>query len=390
MGSCDTPKKLNIVNCIKSGCYDYVAVALTPWHARMAVGCFLKLRAASLVNKGILLIDRHSKDGYLISPETVDSVVDVAYLERGDDNLVNLAHALICRLLVPMIQAKKNNGRLVYVANPSFPGSIFDTLAALKLNCRLSYILLDEGVGSYLTSAEEWVSQSIKDRGLYGPKALIRKWLFIRERNRIPEMIRMLEDKDRFQKFYLFKDEGILDDVNAGFARQAFKQGSKYLATSALINKKYEGAVVFCSQFPLVESGSISLRAHLAAVNSVYQVAMQLRKPFVLKIHPRETDLSIYSKFEACIDARRGVAMEDILGCLMVPPICVASLCSTSMVMASAVFNCCAVGLDGFVKEEDVTGNFILFCKKMRTTFGRYYKCPQTIDELSAYLKQGY
>lgn len=69
-GSLDSFSKQTIVECIKSGRYDYVSVALTPWHARMAVGSYLKLRAANLVDKGILLIDRHSKDGYLISPET--------------------------------------------------------------------------------------------------------------------------------------------------------------------------------------------------------------------------------------------------------------------------------------------------------------------------------
>ena len=387
-GSLDSFSKQTIVECIKSGRYDYVSVALTPWHARMAVGSYLKLRAANLVDKGILLIDRHSRDGYLISPETVTSGLDIAYLERGDDGLITLTRALVCRVFVPSIQVKKNKGRVVFVANASFPGSIFNSLEALNLDCRLSYILLDEGVGSYLASAEDWARQSIRDRGLHGPKALIRKWLFNRECYTIPRLIRTLEAKKRFQRFYLFKDDGILDDTNAAFVRRAFELESKCIDSSSQANNKYEGAVVFCSQFPLVEARSISLKAHLAAVDAAYQVAMQLSVPFVLKLHPRETDLSIYSRYEAFIDPRRGIALEDILGCLTTPPVCVTSLCSTAMITASAVFKCPAIGLEGFISDEEVADSFTWFCEKMRTVFSRYYKCPSTIDELCAYLQQ--
>lgn len=379
----------SIVACINERAFDFIGVVLTPWHARMAAASYLKLRSNGLVNSGILLIDRHSKDGYLISPDAFDSDLEVAYLGRNGDSFAAMIQALVCRLLLPLFQSKKDKGRMVYIANPSFPGSIFDSFAALKLDCRFSYILLDEGIGSYLSSDEDWAKQSIKDRGLHGIGASLRSLLSKYEQKKMPKLICELKDKQRFKKFYLFEDDGSINSANASFVKRCFELNCKKEDASRLaLNKEYEGAVVYCSQFPLVESGSISLAAHLRAVEVAYRVSKQLEVPFVIKLHPRESDLSIYAEFDACIDSRRGVALEDILGSLNSPPLCISSLCSTAMITATAVFDCCGIGLSGLVPKEEFSASFLQFCEKMNAVFGSYYKRPLTIKEFCAFLQR--
>ena len=381
-------RRRSIVACIKSGDFDFIGVAITPWHARIAVASYLKLRSSRLVDTGILLIDRHNKDGYLITPETIAPGLKVTYLERGSDSVASMARAFICRMVLPSLQAKKKSGRLVYIANPSFPGSIFDSFAALTLDCRFSYILLDEGVGSYLSSAKDWAEQSIRDRGLHGPSAIMRSWLFIHEQRQIPKLIRELEENNRFEKYYLFKDDGSLNANNAEFVKKSFALNSKNAESSThLINEKYKGSVVFCSQFPLVEAGSISLDAHLKAVKASYQVSKRLGVRLVIKTHPRENDITLYNGFDAYIDSRRGVALEDILGDLDMPPLCIASLCSTAMITAAAVFNCHGIGLNKLISDEDASDSFVIFCDRLSSLFGRYYKSPSSIDELYSFLE---
>lgn len=385
------PNRRNIVACILSKKYDYVGVAITPWHARMAVASYLKLRADHLVNSGIILIDRHNKDGYLVLPEVSAPGLSVAYLERSAGGWVSMVQAFVCRLALPSLQSKKESGHLVYVANPSFPGSIFDSFSALKLDCRLSYILLDEGVGSYLSTSEDWAKQSIRDRGLHGLSALIRNWLFNYEQRKLPEFISELEEKKRYELFYLFESDGKLNNTNAAFVKQSFELNAK--SASFLVgscNDKYKNSVVFCSQYPLVEAGSISLSAHCCAVDAAYQVSKRLGAPLVIKLHPRESDLEIYDGLDAFIDSRRGVALEDILGYLDKPPLCIASLCSTAMITASAVFGCSGISLNALIPDAEASDSFGLFCRRMDSLFGDYYKTPESIDEFCLFIKRAH
>ena len=382
------PDRRSIVSCIKSGGFDYVGVAITPWHVRMAVASYLKLRADHLVNSGIILIDRHNKDGYLVSAEVSAPGLSVAYLDRGDGGWTSMIQAFACRLALPFLQSKKESGRLVYVANPSFPGSIFDSFSALKLNCRLSYILLDEGVGSYLTTTEDWAKQSIRDRGLHGFSALMRNWLFNYEQHELPKLVSELEEKKRYESFYLFECDGTLSTTNAAFVKQSFELNAKsagFLLSSH--NDKYKNAVVFCSQYPLVEVGSISLGAHRCAIDAAYQVSRRLGVPMVIKLHPRESDFEIYNGFDAFIDSRRGVALEDILGDLDEQPLCIASLCSTAMITASAVFGCSGISLNALIPDGEASDGFALFCRSMDSLFGDYYETPESVDEFCFFLK---
>lgn len=379
-----------IVACIKSGAFDYVGVAITPWHMRVAVASYLKLRADHSVNSGIILIDRHNKDGYLASVEVSVPGLSVAYLDRGD-GWTSMIQAFVCRLALPFLQSKKDSGRLVYVANPSFPGSIFDSFSALKLDCRLSYILLDEGVGSYLTTTEDWAKQSIRDRGLHGLSALMRNWLFNYEQDELPKLVSELEEKKRYEKFYLFERDGTVSTTNAAFVKQSFELNAK--SASVLLsshNDKYKNAVVFCSQYPLVEVGSISLVAHRCAIDAAYQVSRRLGVPMVIKLHPRESDFEIYNGFDAFIDSRHGVALEDILGDLNEPPLCIASLCSTAMITASAVFGCSGISLNALIPDGEASDGFALFCRSMDSLFGDYYKTPESVDEFCFFLKEAH
>lgn len=379
-----------IVACIKSGAFDYVGVAITPWHMRVAVASYLKLRADHSVNSGIILIDRHNKDGYLASVEVSVPGLSVAYLDRGD-GWTSMIQAFVCRLALPFLQSKKDSGRLVYVANPSFPGSIFDSFSALKLDCRLSYILLDEGVGSYLTTTEDWAKQSIRDRGLHGLSALMRNWLFNYEQDELPKLVSELEEKKRYEKFYLFERDGTASTTNAAFVKQSFELNAK--SASVLLsshNDKYKNAVVFCSQYPLVEVGSISLVAHRCAIDAAYQVSRRLGVPMVIKLHPRESDFEIYNGFDAFIDSRHGVALEDILGDLNEPPLCIASLCSTAMITASAVFGCSGISLNALIPDGEASDGFALFCRSMDSLFGDYYKTPESVDEFCFFLKEAH
>lgn len=378
----------SIVACIKSEYYDYIGVAITPWHARMAVASFLKLRSNCLIETGILLIDRHSKDGFLAIPEADVPGLDVAYLERSGDGMASMAGMLTCRLILPLLQAKKKNGRLIYIANPSFPGSIFDSPVYLALDYRFSYVLLDEGVGSYLSSAEDWAKRSIKDRGLHGLSAAMRNWLFNHERRELPKLIRMLEVKNRFEKFYLFKYDGSLNEDNAVFVKKSFELSSKNAdGLTHSINERYKGAIVFCSQFPLVEDGSISLDAHLKAVSATYEVSKSLGVPLVIKAHPRESDTSIYDEFDAYIDSRNGIALEDILSDIDKMPLCIASLCSTAMISSAAIFNCCGIGLSKFLIGDETSKGFVQFCESLESLFGVYFITPSTIDEFRLFLQ---
>lgn len=379
----------DIVACINSGCYDYIGVAITPWHARIAVASYLKLCSENLVKTGILLIDKHIKDGYLAMPEVIVPGLNIAYLKRETGSLISMVSAVVCRLAIPRIQKFKTCGRSVYIANPSFPGSIFDSFDALTIDCRINYILLDEGVGSYLSSEEDWANQSISDRDLHGVVAFARKWLFVYEQNTLPTLINALKKQNRFEKYYLFKEDGALDVRNALFAKKSFELFSNnYDVSFHLINKVYEGAVVFCSQYPLVESNLISLNAYCDAVRTAYEVSDKLKVPFVIKLHPRETDRSIYSGFDSFIDSRNGVALEDILGDLSEPPLCIASLCSTAMITASVVFNCRGVGLSSLVSNEELSESLSIFCNRLYSLFGDYFITPSTIDGFCSFLKQ--
>lgn len=379
----------DIVTCIKSGTYDYIGVAITPWHARMAVASYLKLRSNNQIDSGILLIDRHNKDGFLLSAEMSVPGLHVAYLERCDGGIMSMVQSFACRLLLPLFQSKMNKGRLVFLANPSFPGSIFESIAALGIGCRLSYILLDEGVGSYLSTSEDWVRQSIEDRGLHGVSARIRGWLSDYEQRELPKLIHCLNKKDRFEKFYLFDESGNLNTENAAFVKKSFESSDGRTERSThLFNSKYENALVFCSQFPLVEAGSISLEAHCQAVDVAYQASRQLGVPLVIKLHPREKDLSIYDGVDAYIDSRHGVALEEILGDLSKLPLCIASLCSTAMISSSAVFDCCGISLSALISSNETTDGFSVFCKKMNSLFGSYYKTPSTIEDLCSFLEE--
>ena len=379
----------SIVACIKSRRYDFVGVAITPWHARMAVASYLKLRSNHLVNSGILLIDRHNKDGYLVLPETNATGLRVAYLERGMDGWVSMIKAFVCRLAMPLLQSRKEHGRLVYIANPSFPGSIFDNIAALRFDCRLSYILLDEGVGSYLTTTEDWARQSIEDRGLHGFSAMVRTWLFGYEQRELPKLILKLEEDKRYEMFYLFERDGRLNKTNAVFVKNSFELNAKTVGISVRMNNsKYENAIVFCSQYPLVEAGSISLAAYRCAVEAAYRASRLLGVPLVIKLHPRESNLDIYDGFDSFIDSRRGIALEDILGDLDRPPLCIASLCSTAMITASAIFGCSGISLNALIPTDEVSDSFNQFCRRMDLLFGRYYKTPESIDHLCNLLRQ--
>lgn len=160
----------------KEGEIEFVATAVSPWHALGIDATLKRLNVREGKMKGVILIQAHSKDGILLGPDDFvsQSFHEVTFAIQRDVHTGPFASPSAQKEFVEALQrvaeCTGDPTRLMTMISPLAPAIWILRLFADVSPPRLRFVLVDEGAGTYAPS-QHWEVVAQLDREFSSPSA---------------------------------------------------------------------------------------------------------------------------------------------------------------------------------------------------------------------------
>lgn len=355
-----------------------VGFAMTPWHALGVAAASRYLDGLGVEGKRVAVIQPHSASGVSV---TKDSFQDPRFHVVELPPMVGVSNYLRAAFARIHFFSKQGHGTStgnpLFVACASFPGSF---IRDLSIECKrpVHFLLLDEGIGSYLNSSKDWVRQSSSDLGLSSLLKFVRIGLGGIDASYFEKKKQALKDEDRFTRFMLLDEQLNIDPAIAICYRSVLDS----LESQSYDNGNlYENAVVINTQ-PLREDGLIRDGIYERLVIKIDEALKLAGYKTVIKPHPREMLSGQYVNSGCVVDATHGVAQEYIFSQLSQKPLCILGFNSSSLHTAQALFDIPAISFLNLVPESMLTSKGLNSKERYYAAFSKAVHFPATLTEL--------
>ena len=366
---------------------NFLAAAITPWHA-LGIDATVKiLREQGVILSGYIILVSHTVTGSGLSQEHFNTVQDdkIQFItikqERIKrtitDKLKNKFEIYQYYLKPEISQANLDVFYWVVPLKPSY--EMIPKIMNGRKNIKLSIYIIDEGIGgTYLTSTLRWIQIAFKEGTLRdGIRAL---WT--------------LSIRDKFFLFKLMKREAVV------YFQLLIWDGRKWVPNQKAIDAYrqvigrvktsekyaiYSNAVIISSDM-LKQTGHINNNVDLMIYQSICQILEEKKITCILKPHPRETEIERYSDLNCKVESEKNIAQETILGSIEEMPRCMIGFASTTLITANLLFGIEAISLNKIIKK-DLNSDRKVF-RKFQETFSTIISFPETVEELLAMLSE--
>ena len=369
--------------------YDYVAFVMTKWHVHSFEAALMMLQDKENRRlKGIVIIKAHPVNGFLLDENSFGIDNAELYYSEEDEGIKDIIYSELCGLTYYLKLKKSDRSSFYFLRPTSFRYPILGMVnKALHSNKKISFVKLDEGVGTYLNDSKSWLKSSLSEnRDL---KSKLRCYI------RYFEELLLKEDKLKQVGQYidacLFKKEDSRCIVNED-VRYFYK---KSLCKMLNIEKSFsfdraEKYIIINTQIPeeVFKSGSRVSKEILKRAVDIFS-----RNGFkvYVKPHPREKDCSCYEDMGAAVINEK-LSQEAILASLNYKPAFIVGFFSTTLVTSSVIFDVRTISLDDIVNSQNeflddiqdtvnmfrmVFNNYVYFCKNFEDL---EYICQKSAD----------
>ena len=366
----------------------FIGVVISSWHLQGVAALLAKMSDEKQQPKAAIIIQEHNRNGWLLSESDVLEVLSeyevTVYRVDRLIKLPSLITTALSRSIFLLRNVRTSNlkhGGCLTLASSVFPGTITRGFTGRNMYRPVRYIVIDEGVGSYLNSQKDWARIAIRDKGMSFPVAAIRL-LFERADSRFTDTVKKLHIKnDLYDDFRLLTKDGSVNNDAARCYRKSFNLGIHQIPGRTF--NQYEDAIIIDSQ-PLDSSGFVNRGVEI--IDLIIQTLISNGYKVVLRRHPR--DGASYCTASAEIDSLTSVTQETILALCPDKPKCIISFYSTALITAKLLFDIPAISLMGLVKqgcrELQIEDRVLRF----ENTFHKWLVTPDSVNDLLGYINE--
>lgn len=365
---------------------NFLAAAITPWHALGIDANIYLLQQQGIQLKGYIMIVSHPVTGTAINENNFTQLeqgeieVVIVKEEKSDKRFISRLIKKYNKYNYYIFRDKKkmNLSEILYWLVPLMPSYELIPNVDKKGFCKkVITILVDEGLLTYLDTSYNRCYWTFRECGKRAGIASI--WhIWIRN------------------KFFLYQ----LERSHAIVYRQLFcKSGNDMRPNDEVINayrktlkkeciksdlKIYENSAVINSNM-LYELGVISKRIDIEIYRQICDIFKRINVNVVLKPHPREKEIDEYSSLECYIEGRNKIAQESIFASLETLPICLIGFDTTTLVSAKILFDIEGISLNRLLDMKYVNDKKRF--QNFNKTFSSIVQIPETMDDFIQIIK---
>lgn len=363
---------------------DYLATALTPWHAFSLIGAIKEIEKREGKSlKGLVLMVKNPGEDFLID-ENYFGIIDATCLYfsgyrtsqqmikmESDATIYSFCKCGSSKTKKPVFFVFGHNRPAIYMM------AYIDKL--LSSSRTIVSITCDEGIGSYVDTGRERIQQF-----RYGGASKFKLIRHCYEEFLIaPITSNKLEKCNRAFDLCLFSIQKnnslILNREIANYTAQAIKRYSNYLSYEPPQTKR--DYVIINSQ--LFVGGEITCIDEIDRLwKSIVELYLSRNIEVWVKPHPREINIKKYEDMGAKLISSNEIAQEVLL-MKMEKPLCVISIYSTTLVTAPLINNVPSISIARIIdKMGCATELFRTYSRRFFNLFKEYTKFIDSLSEL--------
>lgn len=377
MKTIDTAELIEI---IKAKDINFIATAITPWHAHGVDCCYQKLTDDRVEVRGVVLICKHRDSGFVIDKShfiNQDCIIyyyEPVYSKSTGSLLSNLKFLYYSPT---KIARNKRYNKDIYIASPwQINIGIIHSLRLFDHKIYPRFMIFEEGLATYFPCAQSfsrmWYNTSRNSKGLkrivaFAYNVTIKK-LKSRAIRKIP-----------FQNLNLLLDNN--GKLNVNNEATAYYNRVIHMRERHSNNdfSMFENAVVICTMAYF--RTHTNKEADIKLLNMLICAVRESGYKVILKPHPREVDYSeYYSSLDCEISNDRTMTMEQIMANAK-DLRAVVSFSSTALVTAKLLFGVKAISILGLLDLNNYSEYVQDEMTSFTNVFGGLIDLPKTADE---------
>lgn len=364
---------------------NFLAAAITPWHALGIDATILHLTEQGIALKGYIMMVAHNVTGSAINETnfhmTQKADIQIIYMKEKTEKrtfkekLVRKAEKY--RYYLGAERSQSNE--VLYWVTPLKPSYELIPRMAKAISRKIQFFIADEGLGSYVTSKTGWCKRSFLEGNI---KAGIKSiWtIFFRETFFLHRLNRRKQVK-YYQLLLRDKNKWIINETAVKDYRAILTMQKR-----PADQKEYENKILINGEM-LYESGLLTDNADVELYQQICKYAEQYQIPVILKPHPRENKAAVrYAKLPCDMESKGKAAQEVILATSSTRPLCIVGIVSTTLVTAKVLFGIDAISLNYLIDRKALKD--CAFFKRFNKTFDNLLYLPKTMEELNENLEE--
>ena len=360
--------------------YDYIGVAVTPWHAYALKAALALIQKDSIEPlKGIICILRNHGEDYIIDESYLTDIdCECIYLDPTLEKR-EIASSFFDSILYSTLKYKSSDKKNFYILSQQKPWPLYMYMVDkyTRKSRNLISVICDEGVGSYINSdldrLEPWNSKNL-----------------------FRNIKRLLE-----QKLSTNCLENKLSKNNALYNYCLFEKTTNGLIENKVISNylkdiMYKHAKSLDVNYPVIDRDYILINTQpftneavsLELVNDLWKDIIRMYKSFgfdvYIKPHPREKDLTCYQAMGAKLIAESSIAQELLLMKMRRPKYLI-SLYSTTLVTAPVLNDVQTICLAPLLLDFSISIDLRRSAENFIETFKTNTNMVKSLNELEVY-----
>lgn len=363
---------------------DYVATALTPWHAFSLVGAIKEMeRKVNRHLRGLVLMVKNPGEEFLID-ENHFSMIEATcvYFSAYRTKLQMIKMEIDTTSYALFKCGKTKDEKLPFFVFGHNRPALYNMAYIDRLissSRTIVSITCDEGIGSYVDTGKERIQQF-----RYGGASKFKMIRHYYEEYLIaPRASIKLKNSNRALELCLFSinknNELILSKNIADYTAQAIKQYSEYISYEPP-NIKGDYVIINTQLFVGGEITSIDEIDKLW--KNIIDLYLARNIDVWLKPHPREKNIKKYKDMGAKLICSKGIAQEVLL-MKMKKPLYVISIYSTTLVTAPLINHVPSISITRMIDNMDCsTEIFRTYSRRFCNLFKNYTRFVSSLSEL--------
>lgn len=366
----------DILKIVQDASCNLLAEAVTPMHAYGVEAALLKLKDKGIQLKGLILIMPHPVSGIALGSENfpvAESMGIECAVYKGKRHKRNIMEKITTHIRMYGyfgIQKNRKIENWLFYLKPLRPNFFMLSLIGQVRN--VMNIVTEEGLGSYLATAQTWIDCVKREQG--------RKWVpgtYIEHKLRNPFFLCCLKRKHQIIYFRLLEAKESEFVLN----KEAIKcfQMAIDMQKGREDFEDYANAIVICGDI-LKEQKILLNDKDLEIYKAICDYAESKGIPVIFKAHPRTQNLKRYEGFKWRIDKRYEIGIEAIAQCLKVKPLCLVGVDTTAVISCKVLYDIEGISINKIIGNEGFYTP--TRCKRFNEVFEKVIAIPEKSEEL--------
>lgn len=364
---------------------NFIAEAISPWHAIGVDSAIEYLKDNGIELKGIVFIVPHSVRGVLIDKSNFNCSKYAGIEFIVVENIVKQSVSFKLFMRYFFTDVKKDSKRLFTITPYSIDFGLNLMVSSLYREKEIISIIIDEGAANYIENKMSWIKGAIKNKG--NINSLKKCCIFVKRyisytKNEI--LSSLVHKNNKVIDFTVFNVESKPLEINRN-AIDYYKKANVMEIVSSCDYKKYKDSIVILTQ--IIDRCDDE---NAGDIKPLKVICSELKRNgfenIILKIHPREKNPDRFKCLNVDID-ENNQSFERIISNEECKPKAVISYYSTALVNCNIFFGIDTISIYNFLDKKYFGDRDYILTEKFYNAFSNYVMFPKNIDELVDCLK---